>query len=223
MAMNTQRAHPAPAATRAGRPLRRDAAANRERLLTAATAVFNDEGLDAGVELIAQRAGVGIGTLYRRFPNKDALIRQLVDGLLEDLLTAANVALETTDGHGLEAYVRRVGALQASHRGYLSQLWESGSPQLIAALREAHATLLRTAQNAGVIRSDITTTDLALLMWSLRGIVEMTAGHAPGAWQRHLDITFAGMRPHAAVLAHPPISSAEAAAASAGAQRPAVP
>ena len=63
--------------------LRRDAARNRDKILAAARAAFDEEGVDVGVEVIAQRAGVGVGTLYRRFPTKELLIEAVVDEVLE--------------------------------------------------------------------------------------------------------------------------------------------
>ena len=70
-----------------GRPLRADAARNRTLILDAARAAFADGGLDVGVEEIARRAGVGKGTLYRRFPTKEALVRAIFDDILEDFMT----------------------------------------------------------------------------------------------------------------------------------------
>jgi AcrR family transcriptional regulator len=76
--------------------LRRDAAENRQRVLDAAAAVFSERGLDVGVDEIARAAGVGTGTLYRRFPTKDALISELVRQLLADLVALADSALSAT-------------------------------------------------------------------------------------------------------------------------------
>jgi AcrR family transcriptional regulator len=103
----------------AERPLRRDAAENRQRLLDAAAQVFAEHGLDAGVEEIARVAGVGMGTLYRRFPSKDALIAALVRDVLDTLLTLADEACLRTDGSGLEYFLESASAYQAAHRGCL--------------------------------------------------------------------------------------------------------
>ena len=82
------------------RPLRADAARNRARIVEAARAAFAEAGLDVGVEEIARRAGVGKGTLYRRFPTKEALVRAIFEDLLDDIerLAADAEARSTTRG-----------------------------------------------------------------------------------------------------------------------------
>src|ERR1700729_1019197 len=102
-------------ATPSPRPLRRDAAENRDRLLAAASRVFAEQGLDAGVADIAREAGVGMGTLYRRFPTKDALIDALVEDLLEAIIDLASEASEQPGGHGLEQFLWQSSAYQAAH------------------------------------------------------------------------------------------------------------
>ncbi len=187
--------------------LRRDAAANRERLIVAAIEIFNTDGIEAGVEQIAQRAGVGVGTLYRRFPTKEALIAHLVDELLSQMIAAADHAREMAGGHGLEQYVRAIGDQLSRRRGCLSRLWGGGDITRIQELRARQHALLIDAQEAGVICADIGATDLTLLLWSLRGIVESSGDAAQRAGRRHLDIVFAGPRPGAATLTHPPLSA----------------
>jgi AcrR family transcriptional regulator len=187
--------------------LRRDAAANRERLIVAAIEIFNEDGIEAGVEQIAQRAGVGIGTLYRRFPTKQALVDHLVDALLSEMIAAADSAREVPGGHGLEQYVRAVGDQLSRHRGCLSRLWGGGDITRINELRARQLTLLNEAQQAGVIRPDVGATDLTVLLWSLRGIVESSGDAAQRACRRHLDIAFAGLRPGPATLTNPPLTT----------------
>src|ERR1700712_5249512 len=87
------------------RPLRRDAAENSARILLAAGPVFDAHGLDAGVEEIARAAGVGMGTLYRRFPTKDALIEALVQDLLQAIIGLASEASQQPAGRGLEQFL----------------------------------------------------------------------------------------------------------------------
>jgi AcrR family transcriptional regulator len=176
-------------------PLRRDAAANRTRLVEAAVAVFNDEGLDAGVEQIAQRAGVGVGTLYRRFPTKDALIAHLIEALLRGINCTAQDALAMPDGHGLEHFVRQAADQLAAHRGCLSRLWGYGDAHDLNVLRRRIARLLRDAQTCGVVRSDADPVDITITLWSLRGIIESAKSDAAAACRRHLDIVFDGLRP----------------------------
>jgi AcrR family transcriptional regulator len=186
------------------RRLRRDAAQNRDRLLTAASHVFAQQGLEAGVADIAREAGVGMGTLYRRFPTKDALIDALVLDMLEAIIDLASEASEQPGGHGLEQFLWQSSAYQAAHRGCLPRLW-STDHELVHTARRLIATLLQEAKDHRRVRDDLTSTDLTVLMWSIRGILETTGNLAPDAWQRHLELLIAGLRPTNDELSHPPI------------------
>jgi AcrR family transcriptional regulator len=188
----------------AARELRRDAALNRDRLLAAADRVFADQGLEAGVAEIAREAGVGMGTLYRRFPTKDALIEALVSDVLHAIIETATVALEQPGGSGLEYFLRESAGDQLRHRGCLPRLWNT-EHDLVQAARGLIARLLQDAKVHGRARLDLTTTDLTVMMWSIRGILQTAGDLAPGACQRHLDLLVAGMRPDGDSLAHPPV------------------
>lgn len=192
------------------RQLRRDAAENRELLLAAATRVFAEQGLSAGVEEIARAAGVGVGTLYRRFPNKDALIAELVQDVLERMSALATSASELPDGLGLEQYLEGSSAYQAEHRGCLPRLWNTPTDnEALVRLRQRVASLLADAKRHGRVRDEITATDLTLVMWSIRGVIETTRDVAPDAWRRHLAILIAGLRPAAEPLADRPLTRAQ--------------
>lgn len=191
------------------RALRRDAAHNRQRLLDAAAEVFATRGLQAGVDEIARCAGVGMGTLYRRFPTKEALIAALVDEALETLLALGEQAATEPDGLGLERFLLASSAFQAEHRGCLSRLWIADSAHpLIGRIRPVLTGLLEDAKAHGRVRRELTATDMTLLMWSTRGVIETTREHAPDAWRRHLEIFLAGMRPASEPLSTRPISRA---------------
>ncbi len=187
---------PAPVETRT---LRRDAAHNRERLLRAAWEVFAELGLEAGVEEIARRAGVGMGTLYRRFPTKEALITALNDEFLDDLLDSTRrLETEQPPGHGLEAGLWHMGASMSAHRGCLSRLWQVVPPTADtrrAELWSMVGSLLEQAREAGTVRADLTLTDVYLCVLSLRGLIEETTGQAPDIWRRFLAVHLAGFRP----------------------------
>jgi AcrR family transcriptional regulator len=186
--------------------LRRDAADNQRRLLEAAVAEFNEQGMDACVEQIAHRAGVGIGTFYRRFGTKDALVDRLVDDLLSELAESAARSIAAGDGNGLELFLRDVATALAHHRGILARLWSANAKAHSALLRPLVLELLATAQGQGAIRTEVTGNDLSVLMWSMRGIIELTDDSAAAACQRHLDIVLAGMRPDAEPLRHAALS-----------------
>ncbi|MCU4183354.1 TetR/AcrR family transcriptional regulator [Acidiferrimicrobium sp. IK] len=190
------------------RPLRRDAVENRDRLLAAANQVFDEQGLDASVAEVARVAGVGMGTLYRRFPTKDALIDALVHQILDITIEMATQAATEPDGTGLERFLELSSAYQAQHPGCLPRLWNTDHAMVRKARRRI-ADLLAEAQHHGRIRPDLTNTDLTLVMFSIRAIVATTRMHAPDAWRRHLDLLIAGMRPGPGELGHPPLSQAD--------------
>jgi AcrR family transcriptional regulator len=206
---------PAAATSDTGRPLRRDAAHNRFRLLQAAEQVFAEHGLEAGVEEVARVAGVGMGTLYRRFPTKQALIDELIGDLRLRLLDLARAASGRGTGTGLEELLTAVGQVQADQPGCLPQLWNSSAaqPQAMADFRAIVALLLVEAQQHGRIRAEVTPGDITMVFWSVRGVIESTRAVAPTAWRRHLEVLVAGLRPAGdpvlrGVLAQEPLTEA---------------
>lgn len=189
------------------RPLRRDAAQHRQQLLNAAVQVFNEQGLDASVTEIARVAGVGIGTLYRRFPTKEALVDALIHEILDATIQMARDALTSPDGTGLEIFLVASSAYQAEHAGYLRRLWNTDH-EMVKTARHLIARLLVDAKKHDLIRHDLTSTDLSIAMFSLLGVLEATLPIAPNAWRRHLDLLIAGMRPAPTVLPHRALTSA---------------
>ncbi|HEY9311793.1 helix-turn-helix domain-containing protein [Williamsia sp.] len=188
------------------KPLRRDAAENRQRLLDAAATVFSERGLDVSVDEIARVAGVGTGTLYRRFPAKDALISELVRQLMIDLVALATEALEVTDGSGLEQVMYGTGEIQASQRGCISRMWNDDETEVLKnEYRRILSELLISAKDHGRIRDDAALSDVDLTFWALRGVIETTRGVSDTAWRRHLALVIAGMRPGAEQIVEPPM------------------
>ncbi|MFC9765966.1 TetR/AcrR family transcriptional regulator [Rhodococcus jostii] len=191
-----------------GKVLRRDAAENRQRLLDAAATVFSARGLDVGVDEIARVAGVGIGTLYRRFPTKDALISELVRQVLEDFLALAHEALSAPEGEGLEQVLYGSGAILASNRGCLSRMWNDDQTTVLRnEYRRILFELLTGAKQHGRIREDATDADLDLIFWSLRGVVATTRGVTDTGWRRILAVMIAGLRPGADDLDAAPMNA----------------
>ncbi len=175
--------------------MRGDAMRNYERILDAARDVFGESGADACMEEIAARAGVGVGTVYRRFASKDALIDELLRLALDELVTAAGHALARTDGRGLEDLVRAFGQSLADHARYANLLLErQPDPAVQQSIRQAISDLTARAINAGAVNPGITTADVMALISAMRGLVQPTGTVAPDAWQRFLDIHLTGMR-----------------------------
>ena len=104
-------------------PRRADAVRNRARVLEAAEALFADQGMKVQMSDVARRAGVGVGTVCRNFPTKDALIAALLDDMLSSLLVEAEAALDEADpAAALRAYVEAMADLQARSRGLAEEM-----------------------------------------------------------------------------------------------------
>ncbi len=143
--------------------LRRDAQRNRDAIVAAAREVFSEQGLEAPLEEIARRAGVGIGTLYRRFPTRVDLVDAVLAGRLRAHVDAAEQALRIGDPwDGFAFYLEQTCQLEASDRGVGD----------VMSMRFPRATAVETAK--------------AFLNWSNAKIVEATGAVAPDAWRRHL-------------------------------------
>ena len=175
--------------------MREDAARNYHRIVAAARDVLGESGADASMEEIAARAGVGVGTVYRRFVNKDALIDELLRLALADILAAAEESLARADGHGLEQLLRAVGASFASHTRYAHLLLQRrADPAAAARIRAAIDELTARALAAGTLNPDVTPGDVMALIYAMRGLVGTAGDVAPQSWQRFLDIHLAGLR-----------------------------
>jgi AcrR family transcriptional regulator len=196
-----------------GRALRRDAQRNREAIMTAAREVFGEQGLDAPLEQIARRAGVGIGTLYRRFPTRIKLLDAILTSAVQAHIDAADEALAMTDPwEGFVHYLVRTGELQAADRG-INDMMSMRMPQAATAERlkvrmyEQLVRVVRRAQQSGQLRADFAAEDLALVTWANTRIMEATAAVAPDAWRRHLGLLLDAFRAERAhELPAPPLT-----------------
>lgn len=176
------------------RPMRRDAVRNHQLVIAAAREVLREHGTDASMELIASRAGVGIGTLYRRFPNKEALVDEIARQMLVELVGEARQALSYPEGTGFEAFVRVLGDWIREHRAYAGKLVGRSKASCAEQLRDLLGALVAQAQQHGRISPDVSLGDVLALAWGLRGVIETTNTVAPDAWQRFADIYLAGLR-----------------------------
>jgi len=189
---------------------RRDAVRNYHRILEAARDVLGESGADASMEEIAARAGVGVGTVYRRFANKDALIDELLRLSMCEALTAARQALASPGGDGLERLLRGLGSLFAGHARYAHLLLQrSADGAATLEMRAAVQELTARAVAAGTLNPDVTQGDVMALIWAMRGLTETTGEVAPQTWQRFLDIHLAGLRAAGRLSASPSMSAGQ--------------
>ncbi|HTU86799.1 MAG TPA: TetR family transcriptional regulator [Solirubrobacteraceae bacterium] len=187
------------------RTLRSDAERNRRRLLNAAQALFRERGLDVGVAEIAQRAGVGRGTLFRNFPTKQDLIAAIVIDRMHEATAHAQTLLDAPDpGDALFGFLEEiVGPAQLDSRA----LFDAMGDTFLAnqGIRAAHAEivaaieqLLTRAKEAGAVRTDVGAMDVLMLV---KGACEASAAFAssePGIVTRQLDLVRAAVSASAA-------------------------
>jgi AcrR family transcriptional regulator len=182
-------------------PLRADAERNRQRLLAAAKELFAARGLDVTLDDVARHAGVGTGTAYRRFPNKDALIDALMVDRIGELAQIARDSLEEADPWlALTGYFERALALQAADRGLKDVLFSSGrgrerSVQARQQIAPVVTKLVRRAQEAGAVRGDFAVSDVPLINFMLNTLVDFGRDIEPDLYKRYLAIVLDGLRP----------------------------
>ena len=181
------------------RPLRADAERNRRRLLEAASDLFRERGLDVGVGEIAQRAGVGRGTVFRNFPTKEDLIAAIVVERIDEAVAAGRRRLDADDPEAaLFDFLRELSGRQQNDRALfeaLADIWlandeiRAAHTRMTAALEE----LLTRAQQAGTIRADVGALDVLML---LKGVCEVGSALAhvdPMIIERQLDLARAAL------------------------------
>jgi AcrR family transcriptional regulator len=181
--------------------LRADAQRNRERVLVAAAELFRRRGLEVSMEDIAHEASVGVGTLYRRFRNRDELIDALFETRLAEFTAVVHECASIPDPWaGIVALLERTLEMQAADRG-LKHLFHSHEHHRVAVteardlILDELAEMVARAQAAGALRADIGAMDLTLLSFQVGAIADLTADQDPGAWRRALAIALDGLRP----------------------------
>jgi len=169
--------------------LRADARRNQERVLDAAAEVFGEEGPDASIDEIARRAGVGHGTVFRRFPTKDDLVFAVVERHVAQMKALAEEALAGDDpGEAFFGFIRRIGELVMSTPGLHACVVHCGEKPGAAELDELGRKIVARAQRAGAVRRDVKPADVQTLVRS----VLMSA--PAGEWRRYLDVVLDGLR-----------------------------
>ncbi|MBA3743464.1 TetR/AcrR family transcriptional regulator [Sporichthya sp.] len=183
----------------AEKPLRSDAARNRERILAAAAEVFAARGLEATLDDIAAHAGLGIGTVYRRFPNRDALVEALFEERLAGVATMAALVLDEPDSWvALRRLLETMGAVVTADQGLFEVLICRPGGGGRAAVRETMLPIVTAvfgrAQADGHLRADVAPTDFPMMLRMLAGIGEATREVRPDLWQRYLELLLDGLR-----------------------------
>jgi AcrR family transcriptional regulator len=183
------------------RPLRRDAERNRQRILRAAAEVFGERGLDATLDDVAHRAGVGVGTVYRRFPDKESLVGELFHDRIDAMVSVAKEAYAADDPWvGLVSYIEHVSAMMADDLGLRQMLLFAtyGRDRVTYAreqMRPVVARLVARAQAAGMAREDLSATDVPMIACMLATVAEYAGAVQPEVWRRYLVLIIDGLRP----------------------------
>lgn len=181
--------------------MRADARRNYERLLTEARLAFAEHGTDASLEEIARRCGVGIGTLYRHFPTRDALVEAVVGEQFDALTARAGELHAAADPlaalrEWLRAFIGALGRYRGLTAAVLSTLQDETSELHASceAMRRAGATLLAQAQGAGQARPDVDAVELFALAAGVAWADEQFRAADRGRVERLLDLLMEGVR-----------------------------
>lgn len=186
------------------KPLRRDAERNRQRILEAARECFADRGLSVTLDDIAKHAGVGVGTVYRRFPDKEQLIDALFEDRIAEMAGAARAGAAADDPwQGLVDFLVFGMEAQVADRGFKEVVFGSSA----ARERINHArgqimphaiTMVERAKAAGALREDFDHHDLPLIQMMVAAVADVTRDVDPEAWRRYFALLLDGLRPGAA-------------------------
>ena len=181
------------------RPLRADAERNRTKILEAAAQVFAEKGLDATLDEVATAAGVGVGTVYRRFPDKDSLIGALFDNAVDEIASLASEA--PSRGNSWEAlvwFLEQALQRQCANRGLRDVVVSSTYPldrieEAKCRITPAIGLLVGRAQDDGYLRRDVVGADFPIMEMMISFLGNMTAVVAPDLWRRYLTIFLDGL------------------------------
>jgi AcrR family transcriptional regulator len=195
------------------RPLRADAERNRRLILDVAARVFAERGLSATLNDIAHEAGLGVGTVYRRFADKEALVDALFDAKFSTLVDLARQAGDApTAGEGLRAYIWGAAEARTRDRGLAQMLAGAGTPgeEAEAKRRMLHGLvedLVARAQAEGSVRADLDAADVPMFMLMIGAVADGTRGVADDAWQRYARLLLDALAPSACTeeLTGPPL------------------
>lgn len=182
------------------RPLRKDAARNRELLIAAAREVFARRGMEASLDDVARHAGLGVGTAYRHFTNKYELLAALMTQTINQIVEEAERAAAMDDPwRGLVSFLEATVAVQARDRGLREVLMGVHDPEQLEQVQERMSVplsdIVRRAKRAGVVRRDLEQTDLGLIIAMLCTVTEIAGDTEPELWRRYLVLALDGIKP----------------------------
>jgi AcrR family transcriptional regulator len=181
------------------RPLRKDAARNRALLLEAARQVFAERGLEASLDDVAHRAGLGVGTAYRHFANKYELAQAILAEAVDEVVGVAERAASADDPWtGIVAFVERAAEMQSADRGLREVLMGVHDPEQMERVSDRISTPLNTmvdrAKATGAVRPDLEVSDLGIVVLMLCTVADVTGDASPDLWRRYLPMLLAGLR-----------------------------
>lgn len=171
-------------------PRRADAVRNRERVIKAAEEIFTEHGIEAGIPEIAERAGVGKGTVYRNFETKDDLISAVLIDRSDRFNEALLVALEKEDAWKAFRQVLRDAVVGKMRNGNFGLTWQGESAALLAAREktlELMDQLMKGAKRQGQMRKDARASDLSVLFGGVCRVLMERGVDDPKVWRRHVD------------------------------------
>jgi len=178
--------------------LRRDAERNRQRIIAAAHEVFRERGLTATLDDVARHAGVGVGTVYRRFANKEELVDALFADMVDQVESISIEAAADPDAwRGLATSLERLCELQAFDRGLREVMLGTGrgpqrKTQMYGRIRSTVDQLVDRAKAQGALRPDMQPWDLPMVQLMVAAVTDNT-GH-PDLWRRYLRLLLDGLR-----------------------------
>lgn len=182
------------------RPLRKDAQHNRQRIIEAARDLFAVHGLETAHHEVAERAGVGMGTVYRRFPTKQSLVDAIFEDGIDEITALAEAALSQNDSwQGLLFFVDEMCRLTARDRGLREAIFSraDGGDRIEAArlrLDPLVAKVVDKARADGHLRPGIEPTDMPFVSIIAGAVTEFAGGFQPEMWRRYVAIFLDGMR-----------------------------
>lgn len=202
--------HEQDAAAGASRPLRKDAARNRQALIDAGRIVFAERGLDASLDDVAHHAGLGVGTAYRHFANKRELARAIFAEGVERMLALADEAAADPDPwSGLVRFLEGAAEAQCADRGLRETLMGFHDVEIFDRIQDRFTTALESiidrGRRSGALRDDAAATDVGVIVIMLGTVADVGGDASPQLWRRYLPLLLAGLRPGGPELSEPPI------------------